>query len=978
MLRVGCSPSWPTLKAGGCVSESHEMIPANIAELLPRILIQLADVDGPDQLSHWSHSFDELVEPTLISTIQLMSADPFAREVVLALMTLLNAREDAASAWSDYKRQRTQISEDSQHLQALLESVVAAAGSTSSISFLDEIQDAISFAQRTGHVQAFALLYFIKGDHFWRTTEGHRAQNIESAIDAYLEGFETARATPNLSFVAEYAQRLAVAYGERLLGDQMEDLPKSEQLLVEVLRVLPGSEKSLIAMSQTNLAVVLLRTFGGDPTARLIRARDLCTGALQYRRPNRDSADWAFSELTLGDIERCIATIENRPLIAALRSYKKVISHRRRIGAKNLVSAAYHRLARLRLQLLEAADTGDQITLQMLSKGIDTTNLLTHALTELNLAHELSEDDPYLTALVQVDISLARKRANDIPASIEAGLAALSYLQPTVDPTSCHIIAQSLGDTFATLGRWHESANIFSLGVDACERLYRVRVNSATRESEIRAFGNIHRWTAFALARAGHTDRAVEILELGRARELRDREPLNADEVHQIGELPDELLSRFQTAVAELSTAPFGSAASATVRKYQLLLVEVRRHIGDESITRAWNLDDIGKAVTSEWPLIYVNPTPWGTVLLSVSKVGSEVIAKASFTETTSLHVYLRMMLGPFDPTGPPDNAQAISYVLNASEGGDEVDRSLELLLPWLGEHIARQIAALDEVTHAQGVSLVTCGPIGAAPIHAALWIVADGTHSLIDQLPVRYCPSASALVSSLRRLQESEASIRLLTLGNPEPNDPATALPGAESEITAIVRIVGANRSRSALGEAASAAFLLSNCEWATHLHLACHGTAGLFDGVSRIYLSDRSIDLRGPELLPALSARLTVLSACQTAVIPTIDLSDEMLSIGTALLSAGSACVIASLWPVADSATALLFARFYEKLVNESKSPAAALRDAQLWLRSASQEEILRYAKDYPELGMVMPVYADCPYADPIFWAAFIVIGV
>jgi CHAT domain-containing protein/tetratricopeptide (TPR) repeat protein len=78
-------------------------------------------------------------------------------------------------------------------------------------------------------------------------------------------------------------------------------------------------------------------------------------------------------------------------------------------------------------------------------------------------------------------------------------------------------------------------------------------------------------------------------------------------------------------------------------------------------------------------------------------------------------------------------------------------------------------------------------------------------------------------------------------------------------------------------------------------------------------------------------LSAELTVLSACQTALGK--DISGEgFVGISHAFMSAGSKSVLASLWKVDDRATAVLMRKFYESMLQKGMSPAAALRAAQL----------------------------------------------
>jgi len=78
-------------------------------------------------------------------------------------------------------------------------------------------------------------------------------------------------------------------------------------------------------------------------------------------------------------------------------------------------------------------------------------------------------------------------------------------------------------------------------------------------------------------------------------------------------------------------------------------------------------------------------------------------------------------------------------------------------------------------------------------------------------------------------------------------------------------------------------------------------------------------------------LSAELTVLSACQTALGKDIK-GEGLVGLTHAFMSAGSKSVVASLWKVDDRATAVLMADFYHSMLQQGMSPAAALRAAKL----------------------------------------------
>jgi CHAT domain-containing protein/Tfp pilus assembly protein PilF len=100
-------------------------------------------------------------------------------------------------------------------------------------------------------------------------------------------------------------------------------------------------------------------------------------------------------------------------------------------------------------------------------------------------------------------------------------------------------------------------------------------------------------------------------------------------------------------------------------------------------------------------------------------------------------------------------------------------------------------------------------------------------------------------------------------------------------------------------------------------------------------------------------LPADLVVLSACQTALGTEIK-GEGLVGLTRGFMYAGAARVVASLWQVDDVATAELMSQFYQGLLKENLSPAAALRAAQIqmWKHKRWQH-------------------------DPYFWGAFQIQG-
>lgn len=83
-------------------------------------------------------------------------------------------------------------------------------------------------------------------------------------------------------------------------------------------------------------------------------------------------------------------------------------------------------------------------------------------------------------------------------------------------------------------------------------------------------------------------------------------------------------------------------------------------------------------------------------------------------------------------------------------------------------------------------------------------------------------------------------------------------------------------------------------------------------------------------------LPAELVVLSACQTGLGKEVK-GEGMLGITRGFMYAGASRIVVSLWSVDDRATSVLMVRFYSRMLQgEKQSPAAALRAAQLAMRS------------------------------------------
>ena len=145
-------------------------------------------------------------------------------------------------------------------------------------------------------------------------------------------------------------------------------------------------------------------------------------------------------------------------------------------------------------------------------------------------------------------------------------------------------------------------------------------------------------------------------------------------------------------------------------------------------------------------------------------------------------------------------------------------------------------------------------------------------------------------------------------------------------------------------------------------YLHFATHAFADAQDPeLSALVLSryradgsprDGVLRLHDLEQL-RLDADLVVLSGCETALGRAIH-GEGLVGLSYGFLVAGARTVVASLWQVPDTATAVLMREFYRQLLTEHRSPSIALKLAQDQVRSQPR------------------------WAEPYFWAGFQVVTI
>ena len=214
-------------------------------------------------------------------------------------------------------------------------------------------------------------------------------------------------------------------------------------------------------------------------------------------------------------------------------------------------------------------------------------------------------------------------------------------------------------------------------------------------------------------------------------------------------------------------------------------------------------------------------------------------------------------------------------------------------------------------------VVVVPSGPLFYLPFHA-LW---DGRRHLVERRAISTVPSARALIALDRRggPRPARPRARPLVLGFE-----VAGLSGIGREIAAVRSHLGDPLVLT--GEGATRAALRRHGAGAPVLHLAAHAEFRGDDPLlSSIELADGRLtfyDLFDLEL----DADLAVLSGCQTGR-PGVLEGDELMGLARGFQYAGVRALVASLWPVEDTAAARFMDRFYARL-GGGEPPREAVR--------------------------------------------------
>ena len=559
------------------------------------------------------------------------------------------------------------------------------------------------------------------------------------------------------------------------------------------------------------------------------------------------------------------------------------------------------------------------------------------------------------------------------------------------------------GDWAMQRKAWKEAIEAYTYGIEAAETVYKNQITRYHKESSLRANQGLFAHAAYAVSCTGELEKAALLLEQGRARLLSDALNQQKFDLMPLQENHPELYKRYMQvtetlhtletitdqiegptlAMKELKLGELAERIQTSRAMLNEILQEIRQIEGYKDFLQAPELDLIQLAAVNT-PIVYLAVTNIGALALIVNKQGSLSLLQFNELTKATLHNHL---LGH-------DNAYLHVYEAwrNQPKDGKLKQKWMDTLdntTKWLWDIFMGQLVAYLLENQINQAVLIPQDLLGLLPLHAA-WcedpLKPGNRYYASSDILLTYAPNAQSLVTAAQRFPRPLHNIdTVCVIDNPDGS--LVYSDGVVFEKTSNF----AEQSNIIVLQSDHASYtnVIGTIQKADVMHFSTHGFANLSTPLqSKLLLSNnQSLTLENILSIGSkkLNLRLVILSACETMMIGTA-IPDEVVSLPTGFLQAGSGGVIGSLWAVDDASTQKLMDHFYnlwqeEQKENKKRSPAQALWDAQKWLRESARSTFYSQTRatqsDYfDEISNL--IADDFPYQHPYFWAAFAYTGI
>jgi len=353
-----------------------------------------------------------------------------------------------------------------------------------------------------------------------------------------------------------------------------------------------------------------------------------------------------------------------------------------------------------------------------------------------------------------------------------------------------------------------------------------------------------------------------------------------------------------------------------------------------------------------EWVLAANGTVSSASVSVPRSKLTALIRATSAFADDAASR----------GPTARTRGDQSIPLVMKPQAAWREL---YDLLILPVASHLPT--AAGSRLT------IVPHGPLIDVPFAALR--DAQG-HYLLERYAIHSLTAGAMLEYTKTRSGANPRSGSMLLVADPaqppkiagEP--PLPRLPGANTEVREIAKLLPAARTMLLADAAATEPKVLAATANRSVLHFATHAIVRDADPLSSFLALGRegaaSGQLTAQKIYDLrLDANLVVLSACRSG--EGVPNGDGIAALARAFFYAGTSSLIVSLWDIADEPSNRLLPAFYREWL-KGTDKARALRAAQLQLIADLRAGRVKVST--PAGDIVVP-------EDPAFWAGFVLLG-
>ncbi|MCC3574216.1 MAG: tetratricopeptide repeat protein [Microcoleus sp. PH2017_40_RAT_O_B] len=879
----------------------------------------------------------------------------------------------------------------------------------------DNLEKAIAFYQAALQVytrptfpQNWAMTQNNLANVYKDRIKGERGENIEKAI-ALSEAASEVLTRP--VFPEQWAMtqnNLAAAYSDRIKGERGENIERAiafYQAASEVYTRHAFPEQW--AGTQHNLANAYYRRIKGERGENIERAIAFSEAALQVRTRDAFPQDWAQTQNNLAtaysdrikgergeNIEKAIALYQ-----AASEVYTRHAFPEQWAMTQHNLAIAYYR----RINGEEGENIEKAIVFFQAASEVYTRPAFPElwAGTQHNLANAYSD-------------RIKGDRAENIEKAIALYEAALQVCTPTALPIDCLQTAGNLGNLGFTESLWETAIFGYEKAIEAVEQS-REWIPSENRKREIIA-ENLNVYEKMIQSCINHQQyhKAIQTIERSKSRYL--VELFTNSEIYPktATQTEKQQLQNLRRQIASLQQSPQqqqDNLATALQQLEQYLEIFKQREPEFKLTQKIQPIDipEFQKTLDTETAIVewYIgnsnSDNSWGGVAFIITHNNIELITYTT-TELAELETWKNDYLNEYR-----DKAKQKIW-----------QQTLSAKLYKLSEILRVNEIVATIPNHCRQLILIPHRYLHLFPLHALPFTLEGGhggtapTKYLLDCFPdgVKYAPS-------LQLLELVQNRIKTRTSPAPELQplfaiqNPTEDLSNADMEVQIIKQrfdthdiLIKQQATKIAFNEN------LKNLSNASYIHFSCHGVFNFdYPLLSLLALADsieennetdaesRYVTMRsGRKAIPekCLTLReifadlelskcnLVTLSACETGLTSSTEMTDEYIGLPSGFLYAGSMNVVSTLWSVDDFATAILMIKFYQELLPKV-SVAVALNAAQNWMRAVTKEDFGVWVKSLNldkksgqsvELWLVSSL-EERPFSHPKYWAAFCATG-